>query len=361
MTNNVIKKINTLLAHVKLTDKLFFTKNLNLMIRSGIPIVQSLQSLLAQTENLKMKLILQDITERIQKGQALSQALLSHPKIFSDIFVNMIKAGEESGKLEDVLRTLTIQLYKEHDLKSKVKSALAYPTVVLIAMISITVGLIVFVIPKLTQMFIESGMDLPLSTRILIGLSTFVTHYFYLFIVLVVGGSVGFLKIRRTYIGQKVLHKIILKFPIFSKLAVKVNIARCTRSLSSLLRTDIPVVRSFTIVADVMGNIYYREALKDIAEQLKAGTHIHTAVSRYETLFTPTLVQMVAVGEETGKLDEILEEIAEFYEEELDTNLKNLPALLEPLLILFLGGTVGGIALAIMLPIFSFTRNAANS
>lgn len=353
-----IEKINDALTTVKLTDKLFFTQNLSLMARSGIPLSQALESLAKQTVNKKFKSILRDVVLHIQKGEPLSERLNAYPKVFSEIFVNMVHAGEESGNLEEVLQTLTRQLHNEHELMSKVKGAVAYPIVVLTAMLGITTGLVVFIVPKLAAMFTGSGMKLPLPTRILLAVSAFAGRYLYLLLAFVVITVIAFLRFKKTHTGKKVLHSLILKFPVVGALASKINIARFARSLASLLKTDIPIVKSFVIASKVLNNIYYQEALEKIGEQLKTGTGIAVNLSAYPHLFPPTITQMVSVGEETGKLDEILEQIALFYEEDLDNILKNLPSLLEPILILLLGATVGGVAIAIMMPIFSLSQTA---
>ena len=326
------------------------------MVKSGVPLNSALKSLSIQTDNLKFKKVLEEIGLRVQKGEALSSALTQSSKIFSDIFINMIAAGEESGKLDEVLDTLSHQMHKEHDLKSKVKGALAYPIVVLSAMLLITGGLIVFVIPKFATMFAESGLRLPLPTRILMAISTFSAHYFYIIIILFIALLIFFIKFKHTILGKKILHKILLHLPILAKLAMKVNLSKITRSLSSLLKTDIPVVKAFLITKGVVYNIYYQQALIEVAETLKTGASIHQCLEKYNNLFPRTIIQIVEVGEETGTLDKILAELAEFYEEDLDNNLKNLPSLLEPILILLLGITVGGVALSIMMPIFSLTQ-----
>ncbi len=351
-----IDRVNNIIVRITLTDKLFFTKNLGLMVRSGIALSEGLNSLAAQTENKKFRAVLTDVAARVQKGESLSDSLGNHKAVFPEIFLNMISAGEESGNLENVLKTLTNQMHKEHDLHSKVKGALAYPIVVFTAMIGITSGLVIFVVPKLTAMFSESGMVLPLPTRILVGISNALIDYSYIIAASILWVIFLFLRARKSQTGKRILHTITLRAPIIGRLAVKVNIARFARSLASLLKTDIPVVQSFQITASVLGNIYYRKALEETAEKLKTGANIHETLSEHANLFSPTIIQMVSVGEETGKLDEILEELAVFYEEDLDTTLKNLPAILEPILILFLGGTVGGIAIAIMLPIFSLSQ-----
>lgn len=353
-----ISKINEFLTTVKLTDKLFFTQNLSLMSRSGIPLSQALESLVKQTENKKFKAILSDLVLHIQKGEPFSEQLKAYPKVFSEIFVNMVHAGEESGKLEEILKTLTNQLRNEHELRSKVKGAVAYPTVVLIAMLGITTGLVVFIVPKLAAMFEGAGIKLPLPTRILLGLSAFAGHYSYILLAIIIFVVIVFIKFKKTHTGKLIFHLAILKAPVVGTLAKKINIARFSRSLASLLKTDIPIVKSFDIASKTLNNIYYQEALVKIGEQLKSGTSIGENLSIYSHLFPPTITQMVSVGEETGKLDEILEQIALFYEEDLDSTLKNLPALLEPILILLLGATVGGVAIAIMMPIFSLSQTA---
>lgn len=341
---------------ITLTDKLFFTKNLGLMMKSGISLASGLSVLVKQTENKKFHAVLDDLAAAVEEGKTLSEAMGRHGEVFSEIFINMIRAGEESGNLEQVLKTLTNQLYKEHDLRSKVKGALAYPIVVFTAMIGVTVGLVIFVVPKLTAMFAESNMQLPLPTVILLAVSNLFVRYSYLIFAGLIVLAIVFIKARKTVLGKKIFHAAILRAPIIGRLAVKVNVARFSRSLASLMKTDIPVVQSFQITGTVLSNIYYRQAIERTAEKLKTGAHISESLAEHARLFSPTIIQMVSVGEETGKLDEILEEVANFYEEDLDTTLKNLPSLLEPILILFLGGTVGGIAVAIMLPIFGLSQ-----
>jgi len=350
-----LEKFNLILTRVTLTDKLFFTKNLYLMVKTSIPLGRALNSLSIQTENKKLKAVLGEVQERIEKGAHLSQALAEHPRIFSDIFVNMIEAGEESGKLEETLQMLSVQMYKEHTLKAAVKGALAYPIVVILAIVSITTGLVVFVVPNITKMLIRSDVALPLPTKILIAVSSFMVNNIYLVFFIFVIIVVLFLRVKKTVIGKKIFHKIVLHIPILGKLVKKVNLARSCRSLSSLLKTDIPVIQAFIIVSKVVNNIYFQEALKNIADELKKGIAINEAFNKHLSLFNPTVVQMVAIGEETGTLDDNLSELAQFYEEELDNTLKNLPSILEPILILILGVTVGGIVLAIMLPILKLT------
>jgi len=358
MAQSLINKINNSLTKVSLKDMLFFTNNLSLMIKSGVSVSQAIEALQKQTENAKLQAVLKDVSTRIKKGEKLSSALAKHPKVFSDIFINMIKSGEESGKLEEVLNTLSNQLHKDHDLISKIKGALAYPIVVLCATLSITSALIIFVIPKIKDLFLENELSLPLPTRILLGFSNFLINYFYLFLIFLVVAVIFFIKFKKSLLGKQILHRIILSLPILSKLSVKINLARISRSLSSLLRTDIPVLKSFLVTSKVVKNVYYKKSLEQAAEKIKHGSSIHEALKAQGDLFPATMLQIVSVGEDTGSLDEILDEMAKFYEEDLDNTLNNLPSLIEPFLVLFLGVVVGGIALSIMMPIFNLTKGA---
>jgi type IV pilus assembly protein PilC len=205
-----------------------------------------------------------------------------------------------------------------------------------------------------------------LPTRILIGLSNFLSHYFYLVIFLIIGIAIGFWQFKKMYFGKKILHKLILKFPIISKIVIKIYLAQISRTLYSVLKTDIPVVQAFLLSSKVINNIYYKNVLEKVANNLKEGANIHESLEKYGghnksgCLFPATMIQMISVGETTGSLDNILEETAKFYEEEVNNTLEHLPALLEPILILFLGITVGGIAISIMLPIFSLTQGVEN-
>jgi len=356
--SDIIKKINNKLTRVKLTDKLFFTKNLSLMIKSGIPLIDALDSLTKQTDNINLQSVLQSMSQQVKKGTSLSGAMSEHRPVFSDIFTNMVQAGEESGNLDEALKTLTIQMHKEHDLKSKVRGALAYPVVVLVAMVSIVIGLMIFVIPKMVSMFTSSGMELPLPTKILIKTSTFMANYYYILFLVLIIAIFAFVRFKKTATGQHILHGLILYLPIISTLSRKLNIARACRALASLLKTDVPVVDAFVIASNVLNNVYFKEALLVVSKKLKTGKQIHEALQQFPTLFPATILQMVLAGEQTGTLDTMLHEIAEFYEGDLDNSLKNLPSLLEPILILILGVTVGGIAISIMLPIFKLTEGA---
>jgi type IV pilus assembly protein PilC len=287
----------------------------------------------------------------------LSDALRPHKKIFGEMFISMIEAGEISGKLEDVLGELFIQMKKEHKLISKVKGALTYPVVIIVVMLGIGVFLLTFIVPKITGMFEEMNAELPLPTKILIGISdTLAENGLVSFIVFVLVVSL-FIKFIKTSKGKYYFQLFLLKLPIMGPIIKKINLARFSRNISSLLQTDIMIIKTFQITANVLGNVHYKKALNDMSERIKEGGKISDVINSYPKLFTPVVAQMVSVGEETGELDNILIELAEFYEEEVDQIMENLPSIIEPLLILVLGVGVGGVAVAIIMPMYSLSSS----
>jgi len=342
---------------IKLTEKIFFVNNLEVMMRSGFSIGKALNVIAEQTKSKKLANILHKLKKDVEGGQSFAEALKEHKKIFGELFINMIAAGEASGQLDEVLKKLKIQMKKDHTLISKVKGALTYPVIVVLAMIGVGVAMMVFVIPQLTTVFEESGAELPLITRILISLSDFIaSNGLWLAIGLAIIIILLF-RFKKTKKGQKIFHKINLKLPIFSPIVKKVNLARFSRSLHSLLKTDIPIVKSFEIIARVLGNIYYRQAINEAAEKLKKGISVKKSLEKYPDLFTPVVLQMISVGEESGNLDTITEEISNFYEEEVDQTMDNLSTIIEPVLMLLLGAGVAGMAAAIILPIYSLSES----
>ncbi len=353
-------KINDYLlkfSKVPLKEKLFFVQHLGVMLRAGISLSKAIKTLSLQTENKLFENVLNNIANKVEKGGSLSDALRAHKKIFGEMFVSMIEAGEISGKLEDVLKELFIQMKKEHKLISKVKGALTYPVVIIVVMLGIGVFLLTFIVPKITGMFEEMNAELPLPTKILIGISdTLAENGLVSFIVFVLVVSL-FVKFIKTSKGKYYFQLFLLKLPIMGPIIKKINLARFSRNISSLLQTDIMIIKTFQITANVLGNMHYKKALNDMSERIKEGGKISDVINSYPKLFTPVVAQMVSVGEETGELDNILIELAEFYEEEVDQIMENLPSIIEPLLILILGIGVGGVAVAIIMPMYSLSTS----
>lgn len=355
---NLVKKIDNLLlkfSRVPLKEKLFFVQHLGIMLKAGISLSVALTTLSQQTKNKYFISILTDVAKKVEKGNSFASALKDHHKVFGELFVSMVDAGEMSGKLEEVLHELFIQMKKEHALISKVKGALTYPAVILIAMLGIGTFLILVIVPRITGMFEDMNVELPLPTKILIGVSQAVIHHGVISVIILVVSVILIIQTLKTTRGKYIFQAILLKTPVFSSIIKKINLARFARNISSLLKTDIMIIKTFQITANVLGNLHYRNALMDMSRKIKKGGKISEVIKSYPKLFTPVVAQMVTVGEDTGELDTILMELAEFYEEEVDQIMENLPAIIEPLLILFLGAGVGGVAVAIIMPMYSIT------
>ncbi len=358
-TLTTMDKINLYLlrfSRVPLKEKLFFVQNLGLMLKSGISLSSALITLAKQTPNQRFASILSEVGHKVEEGNSFSESMQNHRKVFGEMFVSMVEAGEMSGKLEEVLKQLFIQMKKEHALISKVKGALTYPAVIIFAMFGIGTFMIVVIIPKITAMFSEMDVELPLPTKILIKTSELVINNGLLSIVFFVIFVITFTKTIQNPKGKYIFQGILLKIPIISPIIKKINLARFARNISSLLKTDIMIIKSFQITANVLGNLHYRNALLVMAQKIKKGEKLSEAIDIYPHLFNPVVSQMIAIGEETGELDNILIELAGFYEEEVDLVMESLPSIIEPLLILFLGLGVGGVAVAIIMPMYSITE-----
>ena len=351
-----LSNLSSAIFKISLTEKLFFIEHLKVLVKAGLSISDSLSTLAEQTENKKFKKILIEIKNGIEKGDTLAKNLAKFPHTFPKIFVSMTEAGEISGTLEENLNQLSLQMKKEHTLRVRIRSALTYPVVVLIATAGIVTVLLTYVVPRIVSVFAEMEADLPLPTKILITVDNFILENAIITILGIIIAVTCFIFAIRTSVGKKILHKIFLSAPILGPVVKKVNLARFSRTLSSLLKTDIPVVQSFETTADVLMNVYYKKIVTDAAEKLKKGSLISESLEGNKKLFPPIVTQMINTGEKSGNLDELLEELAVFYEEQVDETVKGLSSTIEPLLILFLGVVVGGIALAIIAPMYSLSE-----
>ncbi|MFA6410362.1 MAG: type II secretion system F family protein [Candidatus Buchananbacteria bacterium] len=344
-------------SRISLSQKIFFVQQLGVMLKAGISLSTALKTLADQSSSKNFKTILVDLQTNVEKGNLLSRGLEKYKKIFGELFINMIKAGETSGKLEEVLKQLFIQMKKDHAIIAKIKSAMIYPAIVIAMMVVIGILMLVYVIPTISGVFKEINVPLPLATRVLIAVSEFSVKYG----IFLLAGFIAFVIIFGRIItlpkGKRQFNKALLALPIIGPIIKKVNIARFCRTLSSLLKTDIPIVQSFEITAKVLGNAVYQDALMDAKEKIKKGVNIQVSLNPYPKLFPPVILQMVAVGEETGSLDTILEESAIFYEEEVDQTMTNLPSILEPVLMVILGVAVAGMAVAVIMPMYSLSQS----
>ncbi len=355
LINEKINNFLLKLSRVSLKERLFFAQHLGVMLRAGISLSTAIKTLAKQTKNKHFIYILNDVGTKVEKGSSFADSLMPYKKIFGELFISMIEAGELSGKLEEVLGQLFIQMKKEHTLISRVKGALTYPAVIIMAMFGIGTFMIIFVVPKITAMFKDFNAELPLPTRILIAVSNTIVNHGLVTAVSFIAFIIIFIRILKTYKGKYIFQAILLKMPIISPIIKKINLARFARNISSLLKTDIMIIKTFQITANVLGNLHYRKALLDMSDKIKKGGKINEVIKSYPKLFTPVVTQMVEVGEETGELDNILIELAEFYEDEVNQIMENLPSIIEPLLILMLGLGVGSMAVAIIMPMYALT------
>ncbi len=347
-----LKSIST----ISLEEKTNMVENLGIMLKAGIPISRSLQILVKQSRNLKMRNVMTQIFNQVQAGKGLPDAMAEFPTVFSNIFVSMVRVGDMSGNLEKSLEYLSIQLHREADLKSKVKGAMIYPSVIVGAMVVIGTLMSIFVLPKLTSIFKDFSTSLPLITRIVIAFVDFMSNNAVITILGMVGIVAATITAYRTYQGKRLFHILILHFYVISGIVKKVNLARFSRVLSSLLKSGIPIVQALEVSSDSMSNIPYKELTADTAQNVKLGKNLADSLGKNENLFPPLVIQMLQVGEESGTVAEILEQLASHYEEEVDTLLRNLSSIIEPLLLLVIGGVVGVLAMALISPIYNISQ-----
>ncbi|MBI1961618.1 MAG: type II secretion system F family protein [Parcubacteria group bacterium] len=354
--NQKFDQYSDVIRTVSAAEKIFFAQNLGVMLKSGLSASRSFRTLALQSQNPKFQRAMIRITRAVEKGDPIAAALEQFPKIFSPIFVNMVRAGEKAGQLEQVLQELTSQLKRSNELRQKVRGAMMYPTAVLIAMVLIGSGMIIFVIPKLLAIFEEVDAELPLPTRILILVSDTINEYILFVGPLAVLGAVALTYLVRRGPLKGPWHGLLLKLPVIAAIAVKINLAKIARTLSSLLATDMPIVDSFRLTAGVVGNVHYQASLLRIGAAVEKGETVASAMARYAKLYPPIAQQMVQVGEETGAVDEILGQLAQFYEEDVSQTMESLPTIIEPILILVLGGAVGAMAVSVIMPMFSLAN-----
>lgn len=344
------------LAKVGLKEKMFFTRNLRVMIASGLPLPRSLKILSEQTKNQKFKEAIRDVSEQITKGESFSKALSRHSDIFSELFQNMIKVGEEAGTLEEVLKVLTEQMERENEMKSKIIGAMIYPIVIIAAMIGIGILMLIMVVPKLAETFKELNVELPPTTKFVIFLGTFMAEKWYLFILLIIVFLILFRILLRTKFGKNAIDGLVLKLPIVSPIIKKTNSASTTRTLSSLIVAGVPIVRALEIISRTLGNVYFRKAMAEAAEKVKKGGKLFEALKPYQNLYPLLVIQMIEIGEETGETSIILSKLADFFEEEVTNTTKNMTAIIEPILMLFIGGVVGFFAISMVQPMYSMLQ-----
>lgn len=342
---------------VPLKDRMIFARNLSIMISSGLTLSRAISNLVAQTKHKYFKKILGEIFEGVQSGQTLSDSLARYPNVFSELFVSMVYVGEVSGGLDAVLDILAVQLEKENDLLSKVKGAMTYPAVVIVAMLGIAVLMLTYILPKILGVFKDMDVALPAMTVFVINLSDFFRNHMVLIGIATVGGGIFLKFFLKTDSGKRTLSFLTLRMPIVSNIIIKVNCARFARIYSALLKSGVSVVDSLNIVARTLSNVYYKDALKEGVAAIQKGVNLSGVTGAHPRIFPLLVTQMIEVGEETGKTEVVLEKLAEFYEAEVDQITKNMSSIIEPILMLMIGGMVGFFAVAMMQPMYSVLEN----
>ena len=349
------KKGQTKGGKVQLADLVVFTRQLATMIDAGIAIVQSLQALAEQTPNKVMRDTIKDICSRVEAGESFSEALMKHPKAFNRLYVSMVGAGEKGGLLAEILSRLATYLENSERLRKKVKTALMYPTVVTVVAIVITIFLLVRVIPTFKEVYDGFGAKLPAPTQFLIDLSEILQHYL-LYIIVAAGAAVwGWLYYIKTKPGREFWDTQRIKLPVFGPIAHKICLARFTRTLASLVRSGVPILEVLQIVSQTVGNVVMEKAIKSASTDIEHGDGISTALGKHP-VFPSMIIRMLSAGEQTGNIDSMLERVADFLDEEIETVLSGLMSLIEPLLIVFLGVVIGGMVICMFLPIFNLAN-----
>lgn len=354
--------LNFMKPKVKIGDLVLFTRQLSTMVSAGVPLLRSLTTMYSQVENPTLKAVIGDLMKDVESGITLADAMQKHPDVFNDIYVNMVRAGEAAGIVDDILKRLASQVEKNASMRKKIKSASTYPIVLLTLTIGAFFGLMLFIIPQIATILKDIGgpdAKLPLITQIMINVSGFMTSYWYI----VIGGlGLSIFLIRRyikTPAGRYQFHSLVLKTPILKTLVTKISVARFTRTFAALVGAGVSVVEALNVTSRAIGNDVYQRAIADAAKQVVGGKQLSEAIEG-NSLFPGIVPQMLAVGEETGQTDTVLVKVADFYDEEVDAIIDGLSSILEPVMIVIMGGMVGLVAASVMGPIASLSQNVGS-
>lgn len=350
-----VAKLEYAISRVSDDDLVMMTRNLGSMLSAGLPLTRALSVIERQNKNPRMKDIVATVREKINTGSQFYEALNDHPKTFNDLYVSMVKAGEESGQLSETLHTLSTQLERSSSIKKKIRGAMIYPAIVIIVLVIIGVLMMLYVMPSIISTFESLNVDLPTTTTVLIAISKALQQHTILVLGGMVLGVVGFVQALRTQIGRLVASWVIPRIPVIGGIAIEANAARTARTLSSLLSAGVDVIRAVEITEEVLQNVYYKRILAQVAQKVEKGAPLSDEFIAHEKLYPVLVGEMILVGEETGQIAEMLEQLAVFYETEVEQKTKDLSTIIEPLLMVFIGGAVGFFALAMIAPIYSIS------
>ncbi len=339
-------------SRVTQKDLVLFSRQFSTLVGARVPIVQALRILEHQVTNKGLQSVTRSMVQSVESGDSLSLALSKHPRIFGNIYVSLVRSGEASGNVAEALNYLADQLEKDYDLRSKVKGAMTYPAFVLSALVLVGVLMFKFVLPSLVSILKEQNVELPLVSKVLIGLTDFFDVYWWLVLLVLVGAVVAVRALIQTYSGRYTWDRFKVTIPIVGGVLQNIYMARFARNLSTLVSGGIPIIKALQIISEIVNNVIYRDILMDVAQQVTNGKSISDSLARYKE-FPPLVTQMVGVGEKTAQLDTILLKMAVFYEKEVDNKVATLSTLLEPIIILILGVAVGMLVAGVLLPIYN--------
>ncbi len=340
---------------LKKQEVIIFTRQLATLIRSGMPLLPALSTICEQTTNKKFKIILEDVRQSVQGGSSLSEALAKYPAVFSELFVSMVRVGESGGIMDQVLERLAILGTQEMEIYSRVMSAMTYPIVLVVLSFLIVNFILVGVLPKFVMVFKASEAALPLPTQIVLGASWVLQRFWYMILATLVAGVLYFRQAVNSGSGKVRFHRWLLKVPIFGDLYTKIQVSRFARTLSTLTGSGVPIFQALLVVEKTITNVVIQKAVQDIRLAISAGSSL-VEPFKASGLFSPMVVQMVSIGEKSGSIDKMLEEISKFYDPEIEYTIKNLTSLLEPFMLLSMGLMVAFIALSVLLPIFNLMK-----
>ncbi len=350
-----IEKLNYLMSRVSNDELVMVTRNLGSMLKAGLTVTRALSVIERQSSNPRMKGVIKKVIEQINKGEQFHSALKEFKEVFSDLYVAMIKAGEESGSLSETLQTLSVQMERSSNLAKKVKGAMIYPTIVIIVMIIIAILMMIYVMPEITGVFKGMNKDLPATTDFLIKASDFLVANTVMTFVSMIAFVVGGLSFFKTRIGRMISSWVVVRIPVIGTMAKETNAARTARTLSSLLNSGVDVIQSIKITEEVIQNVFYKKILRDAAQRVEKGTALSEVFIERSDLYPILVGEMILVGEETGQISGMLQELAIFYETEVERKTKDLSTIIEPILMVVIGAGVGFFALAMIAPIYSIS------
>jgi len=346
-------------SRIPFVQKIFFVDHLKTMIHASLSLVEALEILEKEMENRKFKKIIAEVKLEVEKGRPLSEVFADYPKVFPPIYVKMVASGEASGKLDESLNQIVIQMKKTQALTSSIRGAMIYPSVIIVAIVGVGIFMMTAILPKMMTLFSEFDAELPLATRMLMRTTDFFSEPLNITILLLL--IIGFITVFITLLKKSIpfrhsVHKINLHLPIIGPVIKQINLARFSLTLSSLLKSTIPIIDAMDITAETCSNLLYQNAIHTTAVEIKSGKPLSEILREYDNLFPPMVTEMIMVGERSGEVDHLLNELSNFYSEEVDKTMKNFATIIEPIIIIILGLAVGGIAVAIIMPMYTLVQ-----